>query len=501
MSPEPAPAVQSSSRRRAWLAAALALAAFAVAVGISLRNQSPPARSLSLTGGPRGTTRELVARALAAELRERGIPVDVVPSEEIHREIADLDAGRIDLALVSGAVRAARPLRIRELTPLFQEALHLLVRQELAERVRGSLGELRELLVDLGPPDSPTSLLAAEILAFAGVACAPGAEPGGCRTSQLEIEELERRIGSADRAALPDAMFHLAAVPSLVALRLVREHGYELVPLPFAEAFRLDAIVAEEDAAPREVALARRFTRETVIPAYAYRIEPPVPPGPCPTVGSRLLLVAHETVPAETVERVLEVVFQSRFAHLPEPTLSTSLLDIPPRLLLHEGTRAFLARSQPFISSREVDKLANTLSVLGAVLAGGVFVWQSLRQRMQARRDEQFGKYQLRVAALERRLVELELAANLELEPLISLQRDLLELKSEALARFTAGELGDQATLADLLLPLDGARDHVGALLLHVRENIEAEAESEGRSVQAVWQEAAEGSEEPPTQS
>jgi hypothetical protein len=144
-----------------------------------------------------------------------------------------------------------------------------------------------------------------------------------------------------------------------------------------------------------------------------------------------------------------------------------------------------------------VDKLANTLSVLGAVLAGGVFVWQSLRQRMQARRDEQFGKYQLRVAALDRRLVELELAANLELEPLISLQRDLLELKSEALARFTAGELGDQATLSDLLLPLDGTRDHVGALLLHVRENIEEEAESEGRSAEAVWQEEVEGSEEP----
>jgi hypothetical protein len=234
-----------------------------------------------------------------------------------------------------------------------------------------------------------------------------------------------------------------------------------------------------------------------VIPAYAYRIEPAVPPEAYPTVGSRLLLVGHEDVPAETVERVLEVVFQSRFAHLPEPSLSTSLLEIPPRLPLHEGTLAFLARSQPFISSRDVDKLANTLSVLGALVAGGLFVWQSLRQRLHARRDELYGKYQLRIAALERRLVELELAANLELEPLIALQRDLLELKSEALARFADGELGDHATLTDLLAPLDGTRDHVGALLLHVRENIEADAESRGRSAEAVWQEAAEGSEEP----
>ncbi len=494
MSSEPAPPVQSSSRRRAWLAAALALTAFAVAVGTSLRTQAPPARPLSLTAGDPGTTRELVARALAAELRERGIPIDVVPAPDIHREIADLDSGRIDFALVSGALQATRPLRIRELTPLFEEALHLLVKEEIAERVRGSLGELRGLLVDLGPPDSPTSLLAAEILAFAGVACAPDAGgPGTCRISHLETAELARRIESGDRASLPDATFHLATVPSRVAMRLVHDQRYALVPLPFAEAFRLDSLVAEDAEASGEFQLARRFTTAAVIPAYVYRIEPPVPPEPCPTVGSRLLLVAHEEVPAETVERVLEVVFQSRFAHLPEPALSTSLLDIPPRLPLHEGTRAFLARSQPFISSREVDKLANTLSVLGALLAGGLFVWQSLRQRMRARRDELFGKYQLRIATLEKRLVELELAANLELDSLISLQRDLLELKSEALARFAAGELGDQATLSDLLLPLDGARDHVGTLLLHVREKIEAEAESEGRSVQAVWEEAAEG--------
>jgi hypothetical protein len=282
MTSEPAPPVQSSSRRRAWLAAALALAAFAVAVGISLRTQAPPARPLSLTAGDPGTTRELVARALAAELRERGIPIEVVPAPDIHREIADLDSGRIDFALISGAVRATRPLRIRELTPLFPEALHLLVKEEIAERVRGSLGELRGLRVDLGPPDSPTALLAAEILEFAGIACALDAKPGGCRTSQLEIAQLERGIGSADRAALPDAVFHLAAVPSLVALRLVREQRYELVPLPFAEAFRLDAILAEEDVGPSELALARRFTRKTVIPAYAYRDEPPVPPGPIP---------------------------------------------------------------------------------------------------------------------------------------------------------------------------------------------------------------------------
>jgi hypothetical protein len=142
-----------------------------------------------------------------------------------------------------------------------------------------------------------------------------------------------------------------------------------------------------------------------------------------------------------------------------------------------------------------VDRLANVLSVLGALVGGGVFLWQSLRQRVSARRDELFGGYQLQIAALESRGVELELAAELALEPLISLQRDLLQLKSEALARYASGELGNQATLTDLLVPLNAARDHVGALLLHVRDNLEEQAETQGRSAEAVWDEAADRSE------
>jgi hypothetical protein len=96
----------------------------------------------------------------------------------------------------------------------------------------------------------------------------------------------------------------------------------------------------------------------------------------------------------------------------------------------------------------------------------------------------------LRVAEVERKAVELELTAGLELEPLISLQRDLLQLQSEALERFAAGELGGQATLSDLLAPVNAARDHVGDLLLHVRENIEESAASEGRTPSALWAEA-----------
>ena len=72
----------------------------------------------------------------------------------------------------------------------------------------------------------------------------------------------------------------------------------------------------------------------------------------------------------------------------------------------------------------------------------------------------------------------------------MALQRDLLQLQGEALERFAAGELGNRATLSDLLAPLNAAREHVGELLLHVRENIEEMADSEGRTPRALWLEA-----------
>src|SRR5262249_907874 len=129
---------------------------------------------------------------------------------------------------------------------------------------------------------------------------------------------------------------------------------------------------------------------------------------------------------------------------------------------------------------------------LGALVGGGLFLWQWWRQRTRAERDRTFGTYMLRVAEVERRIAALELAATLELEPLAELQRELLELKSEALERFAAGDLGDQAVLSDLLSPINSARDHIGGLILHIRDNLEERADAEGRTATALWTEAIE---------
>lgn len=497
----PTQPVRSESRRRAWLAGALAVLAFGLAFSLSIGNQKPVAQHITLTSGFEGTTRSLVAHVLAYELKLRGLSTEVLSSESTSDELAEVNAGKIDFALVSGAFRHRGYPGVREVASLFPEALHLMVKAELAEEIGESLGGLRGRRVDLGPAGSATAGLAQAVLDFAEVKCAPAPTPQACTTETVETSELARLIDANDRAKLPDAIFHLATVPSLLAIQLIRTQNYTLVALPFAEAFRLGAML-EDVSTPQSVdEIERRYSLEVEIPMFTYQTEPPVPDQPLVTVGARLLLVANKDVSAATVEKVLDAIFDSRFARIPQPPLSRALLELPPRHPLHEGTIAFLDRNRPWISGGDVDSLANGLSVLGALVGGGLFLWQSWRQRVSARRDEMFGRYQLQIAAVEGRVVELELAADLELEPLISLQRDILRLKSEALARYASGELGNQATLTDVLVPLNAARDHVATLILHVRENLEQQAETQGRTTQDVWEEAAEASEETPAES
>jgi hypothetical protein len=192
-----------------------------------------------------------------------------------------------------------------------------------------------------------------------------------------------------------------------------------------------------------------------------------------------------------TIERVLEAIFDTRFARVLHPALDPAQVAAMPRTELHHGTLAYLARREPAITGQEMGDLSNSLSALGALLGGGAFLYQGWRRRQRARRDQLVGQHLRRVAEIERRIVEIELGASLDLDPLIDVQRELLQVKSDALDHLTSGAIDDPAQLSSLLEPVDAARDHVGDLLLHVRAKLEERARREGRSATAVWNEAA----------
>ena len=432
-----------------------------------------------------------MARELVAAAAHRGLEIRMVEFSSSAEELHAFESGAIDLALVSGAYVADHHAALREVAPLHVEALHLLVRRELAPGIGVGLGGLRGRSVDLGPPGSTSAALARSVLAFAGLPA-----DGDGTTHELELADLVARVERGESSSLPDAIFHLGTVPSAIALRLLRSGEYELVPLPFADALRLGRLLADASLLPASSRIDRDYVVDTVLPPFIYGIDPPTPPEPLHTLGTPLLLVAHAGVPSDAIELLLEAIFESRFAHSSQPRLERSVLEAAPRFRHHPGTRSYLERHRPFVTGNQIDKLNNSLGIAGALVGGLLFAWQWRRQRVRDRLDAAVGHYLLRVASLEKRIATLELSASLELEPLAELRRELLELKSEALERFASGELGSHTTITDLLTPINSARDQIAELILHVRENLEQQAEAEGRSAGSLWTEAIEGSEE-----
>lgn len=476
------------ARRRRWSTLLLGAAAIGALALALFRALPAPRTHLTLTAGPVDSTRAIVAGKLIEVLADRGIDVRLVERETTADELDAVNAGDVDLALVSEAYRIHKRPHLREVGPLYLEALHLLVRSDLVGSIEPSLGGLRGHSVDLGPRGSATHGLAAAVLTFAGLP--PGAAASRLQQINLNHLDLEARIASGDPRQLPDAIFDLATVPSKMALSLVRDAGYTLVALPFGNAFRLGAILRNQPDSGIAPSIDPQDVHDDVIPAFTYHTEPAVPEEDLHTLGTRLMIVTHREVPAAVIQTVLDAIFNSSFTRFTQPPLKRSILSLPPQIAQHVGTLEYLAHDQPFMTNDNVDELSNTLSIIGALVGGGIFVWQWWRQRRQNRQEAVFSDYLRQIAALEQRVAELELSAQLELEPLVEVQKQLLRLKSEALDRFTAGELGGQSALSDLLDPVNSARDHIGDLILHVRDNLEEQADAEGRSSRAVWAEA-----------
>jgi hypothetical protein len=448
---------------------------------------------LSITPGPLDTTRAEVANALAHELQNSGIKLDVVATEESVEKLETLQNGNVSFALVSGVLHLEHYSHIREIAPLYDEALHLLVKAEYAEAVARSLSSLRGHALIIGMQGSAGALLAESVLAYAGVPEAENLNANGYLPIYQDPADTEKLIQTTPRPALPDAVFDFSTVPSKVAENYIAKANYRLIAIPFADAFRLAEMYTIGETVPQNtLLLKRRYTTDVTIPAFTYLTDPPVPADMVHTIGAPLMLLGHDSVSADAVQEVLKAVFETRFARIMQPMILPSVLDLPPRIKLHEGTVNYRERDQPLIGKDDIDELSSTLSAGGALIGGLLFIWQVYRQHRQSAREELFGNYMKRLADIEQKIIEIELANALLVEDLIIQQKLLLTLKSEALQDFNEGLLGNHIALMDILMPINAARDNIGKLLLHVRDNLEEQAQIEGRSSEELWEEATE---------
>jgi hypothetical protein len=163
------------------------------------------------------------------------------------------------------------------------------------------------------------------------------------------------------------------------------------------------------------------------------------------------------------------------------------LLDLPPEVDWHDGALAFRERNKPLVIGDNVDFLEKSTSLLGRLLGGSFFLWQWYRQRRRRRREMGFESYMLKVTAVERRALELETAAALDLKELVRLQVEVSRLKAEALQRFADGELEGEELISGFVTHVNDARDYLTRLILHERDNLEEKAAREDRPPELIW--------------
>jgi hypothetical protein len=281
-------------------------------------------------------------------------------------------------------------------------------------------------------------------------------------------------------------MFTVSSLPSPLTDYMIEKHDYRLVPLPFGEALALEAFL-QLGIPLRNGSIDKRHVFETLIPAFTYSVTQSEPPKPLATIGTRLLLVANTNTSNDVIASLLDTLYNSKFARVDRPALDASLLDISPEFPMHPGSSKYRQRNKPLIAGDAIDYWEKVIAITATLTGGTFFILQWYFRWSRRKREASFAAYMERVLAIENESMQTELSAQMDLPSLIRLQRELAAIKSEAVHKFTAGELEGEGLIHGFLDLVNDARNQLTRLILHQRDNIEAQAALQNEDVVAIW--------------
>jgi hypothetical protein len=377
----------------------------------------------------------------------------------------------VKLGLVPGGITARTYPRVRTVTSLTNEPLHVIVRPEIAEK---GFNALRGRRVDLGPPTTCSHHLALDVLEFVGLTPSPPPGSAGFTLETLSQEDLFielRRIESLagqERAQaiakLPDACMFIAPMPSLLARRLVADAGYQLLPLSFAEAFCLDRL---HGAGAAGVYVDRSSLSPAVIPPYTYGTNPPVPARACATIATPLMLVAEDDADPDAIQRLLETLYDSRLANAIRPP---PLRDQSSTFPLHLGAERYLRRNEPLLPPEATANLVKIIGGLGAFASGIIALYTFLRLRKLNRFEEYFHEIG-RIELIARGVVQDTDAPTSRHALWAHLEKRLSDLKCQVLEDFAAGGLKGEGLVTGIIAAINDTHSTIATALLRHEES------------------------------
>ena len=352
------------------------------------------------TGGP---VRKYFLDQMAVQGKQRNLDIRLVPTAGTDQTLSLIDQNRADLGLIPGAFEDKASRKVFEVAPLYMEPLQLLVKEQLYESVLKDFGQLRGKSIGLDGQNSATSLLAAELLRFIGLADQVTGKP----QYQPVYLPQSRLMDLKDASLLPDAIFQIGGVPSPAIRNLIAAGHYRLVPLPFGGAFNLDKFRNDETPDPLEnfnLRLNRNFVEESIIPAFTYGVLPAVPSDETRTIATRLMLVGSHRLDDQTVRRILDLIFSPEISNLARPPLSAELLNSSFQFERHPGTGKYLSSLKPFDLDFIFMTYGRIVEVWGIIIAlyfAAIKAWKAWRKRRAAEAEGSVSDFLVQILAVE----------------------------------------------------------------------------------------------------
>jgi hypothetical protein len=286
------------------------------------------------------------------------------------------------------------------------------------------------------------------------------------------IASLEEPARAQAIARLPDAVMFLAPLPSPLARQLVTGFGYQLVPLPFAEAYGLDRL---NPPSAEGVRVDRSMLAAGSIPAYTYGCDPAQPGGECPTICAPLILVAQDDADPEAVSLLLDTLHESPLTNaLRTPALKEQRNAFP----RHAGTERFLHRNDPLLTPEVAYRVGTLAGGTGAFLSGAIAFYGFLRLRNLRR----FEPYYREIGQIERlaRGLEDDPAAPADVASLQAhLEGRLTALKCKALEDFAEGGLRGEVLMAGIIGLINDTRESLARMATGVNGGRQSPAHDE----------------------
>jgi TRAP-type uncharacterized transport system substrate-binding protein len=394
---------------------------------------------------------------VAAGGKKHNLDIRVVTTKGTDDTVNLIDRHELDLGLVVGAIEDRGAREIVEIMPLYLEPLQLLVKDELYEAVSKDFGQLRGKTIDLDSEESATRLVSDELLKFIGLNDPVTGKPDYTPVfiPQMRLHDL---TGSAE---MPDAVFQLAGVPSPTIRSMIVDHDYRLVPLPFGNSFNLDRFhdLNPSDAKGTSLRLDTTLVEEYVIPAFAYRVLPPVPAIDTRTVAAPLTLLGSPALSNDVVARLLDTILSPDISSLTKPPLAPSLLESDFQFDRHPGTDAYVASQKPLDIEGWIGSYSSLVELWGFVVAGWVGLtqaWKWWRGRKGAFAGKSVGDFLGQVLA-----VEADARADCSEQARITLDQRLSDIKKHAIELHLEGDLEDADNFPALMVTLADTRTRI----------------------------------------